>query len=368
MGSLTPQAALLLEQAADEALAGADVGFLKGSSLLVTGATGLVGGALVRAVLRGSARQNLGVTVVLPMRNPSRAGDLFPASGGATRVVAVEWPDLLAPLEAPKADYAVHAAAMTASLDMARRPADTLVSAFESARSFLAWARRAQARKVLFLSSLEMYGAPRSGHPDMAEGDSGHIDPMLPRSSYSEGKRAAETLCAAFAAQHGVPACVARLAQTFGPGAAPGDRRACAQFAHAALAGEDIVLHTAGRTAHNYCHVSDAVAALLVLLQRGVAGEAYNIAREDSYATIRELATRFAEQAGAGSRVVCDQAGAAAFGYAPEVQIRLLTDKLAKLGHRARLGLPRMVDDLLAWYRALSHGAGAGSPPTSERI
>ena len=185
----------------------------------------------------------------------------------------------------------------------------------------------------------------------MDESSNGTLDPARPRSSYPEGKRAAETLCAAAAAQHGVPVCIARLAQTFGPGAAPDDPRAFAQFARAAVAGEDVVLHTAGRTARNYCHVSDAAGAIIALLGAGVPGEAYNVADEASYVTVRELAERFAAAGGRGSRVVFDGAGEAAFGYAPELRIRLLAGKLAALGFRARLGLDRAVSDLLDWYR-----------------
>ena len=77
MGSLTPQAAALLDKAADEALSGVDVSFLKGASLLVTGATGLVGGAFARTVIRASGRQGLGLTIVLPVRDPARARGFF---------------------------------------------------------------------------------------------------------------------------------------------------------------------------------------------------------------------------------------------------------------------------------------------------
>ena len=225
--------------------------------------------------------------------------------------------------------------------------------------------KKSQVRKAVFLSSLEMYGAPPEGRPDVAETSSGLLDPMRPRSSYPEGKRAADTRCASFAAPYGVPVCVARLAQVFGPGSAAGDKRACAQFARAAIAGEDIVLHTPGRTAHNYCHVSDAAGALLALLRDGVPGEAYNVAGDDAYATIRELAEFFAARAGRGSRVVCDQAGAEAYGYAPEMQIRLRTEKLAAIGFRARYGLARMVDDLLAWHRFQLAGPASRQPPAS---
>lgn len=347
MDALTEPAPALLDRTADEAFAGLDASFLRGASVLVTGATGLVGGTFVRALLRASARNGLGLRLVLPMRRCARAAALFPDPC----VRAVEWPGLLAPLEAPPADFAVHAAAMTSSLDMVRRPSETLLAAFEGTRSFLEWARGCAVRKAVLLSSLETYGVPPPGSPDMDETSSGSLDPMSPRSSYPEGKRAAEALCAAYAAQHGLPVCVARLAQTFGPGAEPGDRRAFAQFARAAVAGEPIVLHTAGRTARNYCHVADAAGAILALLGAGVPGEAYNVADEASYVTVRELAERFAAAGGRGSRVVFDGAGEAAFGYAPELRIRLLAGKLAALGFRARLDLDRAVSDLLDWYR-----------------
>ena len=353
MESLTPVATALLDHAADEAFADLDTDPFRGATILVTGATGLVGGAFCRALLRSSAIRGLRLRLLLPARDPIRAAALFPAPDPATRVEPILWPDLLSPLEAPPAEYAVHAATATKSIDMARRPVDTLLAAFEGTRGFLRWATDAKPRKAVFLSSLEIYGTPPENGPDMEESSNGTLDPTRPRSSYPEGKRAAEALCAAAAAQRGVPVCIARLAQTFGPGAAPDDPRAFAEFARAAVSGRDIALHTAGRTARNYCHVSDAAGAILTLLGSGVPGEAYNVANESSFVSIRELAERFAATGGRGSRVICDNAGESVFGYAPELRIRLLSGKLSLLGFQSRLGLDRMVGDLIAWYRAI---------------
>lgn len=349
MGALTSKAEVLLDRVADEALAGVDVGFLHGATILVTGATGLVGGAFCRALLRADASRGLGLTLLLPSRAPARTAAAFPEA----RVEALSWKDLRAPLCAPKADFAIHAAAPTASLDMALRPEDTLLAVFEGTRNFLDWARGAGVKKAVFLSSLEVYGRPPVGRPDVSEGDGGGPDPARPRSSYAEGKRAAETLCTACAVQDGMPVCTARLAQTFGSGAAWDDRRLFGDFARNAVLGRGIILHTTGRTARNYCHLSDAVSALFVLLHVGVPGEAYNVAREDSFVTVRALAERFLARAGGGERVTFDGAGESAHGYAPEMQIRLLTAKLEALGWRARFDLDRMLDDLLEWYRAI---------------
>lgn len=75
--------------------------------------------------------------------------------------------------------------------------------------------------------------------------------------------------------------------------------------------------------------------------------------REDSFVTGRDLAERFLARAGGAEKVAFDGAGESAHGYAPEMQIRLLTAKLKAPGWRARFDLDRMLDDLLEWYRAI---------------
>ena len=71
---------------------------------------------------------------------------------------------------------------------------------------------------MVYLSSLEVYGSPDEKVNYITEKDYGYLDPMQVRSSYSEGKRMAECLCAAYAKEYNVPVSVARLSQTFGAG------------------------------------------------------------------------------------------------------------------------------------------------------
>lgn len=60
----------------------------------------------------------------------------------------------------------------------------------------------------------------------------------------------------------------------------PGENRVFAQFARCAINGEDIVLHTFGKSEGNYCYMRDTVKALIILLVKDVNGEAYNISNE----------------------------------------------------------------------------------------
>lgn len=196
---------------------------------------------------------------------------------------------------------------------------------------------------------MEIYGAPAAD--PVTETDYGYLDPVAVRSSYPEAKRLAENLCISYNREYGVPVKIARLTQTFGPGVAYNDGRVFAEFARAVIERRDIVLKTAGRTARCYCHIDDAVSAIVTILGKGVAGEAYNVANPQTYCTIREMADRLAELHPM-THVILDETDAAARGFAPEFRMRLSTSKLEALGWRPKHGLDAMFADLIADMRA----------------
>ena len=315
---------------------------------IVTGSTGLIGAALVKAL---AAR---GDHVVAAARNIAKAKRLF---GGLTGVDVVEW-DVTRPfdkslqsrlsLPSPSGACLIHAAAETASRGFVERPVETIATIVDGTRNVLELARTARIGKVVFLSTMEVYGAPTSD--PVAEGDFGVLDSAAVRSSYPEAKRLAENLCAAYAKEFGVDVTIARLTQTFGPGVVRGDTRVFAQFAEAVLEKRDIVLHTEGRTARCYCYIDDAVSAILTLAAKGAPGEAYNVANPATFCTIREMADMLAA-AHPPTRVVVDLAGAAGRGYAPEFRMRLSTAKLEALGWKPRTGLLDAYDNLIASWR-----------------
>lgn len=312
---------------------------------IVTGSTGLIGAALVKAL---AAR---GDHVVAAARNIAKAKRLF---GPIEGVDIVEW-DVTRPLDtsllsipSPYGACLIHAAAETASRGFVERPVETIATIVDGTRNVLELARTARIGKVVFLSTMEVYGAPTSD--PVTESDFGVLDPAAVRSSYPEAKRLAENLCAAYAMEFGVDATIARLTQTFGPGVVRGDTRVFAQFAEAVLEKRDIVLHTEGRTARCYCYIDDAVSAILTLAAKGAPGEAYNVANPATFCTIREMAEMLAA-AHPPTRVVVDLAGAAGRGYAPEFRMRLSTAKLEALGWKPRTGLLDAYDNLIASWR-----------------
>jgi nucleoside-diphosphate-sugar epimerase len=186
-------------------------------------------------------------------------------------------------------------------------------------------------------------------HYIVRETDYGYIDPLQVRSSYSEGKRMAEGLCAAYAHEYQVPVKTARLAQTFGAGIARTENRVFAQFARSIMNGEDIVLHTDGSKAHCYCYTSDAALGLLTVLLEGNPAEAYNISNEATFGTIREMAEMLiAAHPESTSRLVFDiPDDANQYGYAPASRMRINAEKLNALGWHAQTDLPEMFERLM---------------------
>ena len=306
---------------------------------LITGSTGLIGAALVRALAaRGDA-------VMAAARNVGKARSMF---GSLKGVEIVEW-DVARPLEARvPADCLIHAAAETASRGFVEKPVETIMTIVGGTRNVLEFARKAHVGKVVFLSTMEVYGLPTAD--PVTESDFGLLDPASARSSYPEAKRLAENLCVAYSREYGVDVTIARLTQTFGPGVVRGDTRVFAQFAEAVLEKRDIVLHTEGRTARCYCYIDDAVSAILTLAEKGASGEAYNVANPETYCTIREMAEMLAA-AHPPTRVVVDLSGAAGRGYAPEFRMRLSTAKLEALGWRPHTALLESYERLIDSWR-----------------
>lgn len=325
---------------------------LRNKRILITGATGLIGGLLVRGLICAGVMRNLNLRVVAAVRNLQKAEEMFEdfLGDGLEFLVC----DILAPIPVEgKLDYIIHGASVTASKEFVDRPVETILTTLKGTENLLNLAREKQVESMVYLSSMEAYGVVDPEHYIVKETDYGYIDPLQVRSSYSEGKRMAEGLCGAYAHEYQVPVKTARLAQTFGAGIARTENRVFAQFARSIMEGTDIVLHTDGSKAHCYCYTSDAMLGLLTVLLKGNNGEAYNISNEATFGTIREMAEMLiAGHPESGSRLVFDiPEDANKFGYAPTSRMLINSEKLNGLGWKAQVDLPEMFARLMAYMK-----------------
>lgn len=315
---------------------------LHDSTIIVTGATGLIGSLFVRCV--GAAVG--GIRWILPVRNAEKARRILaqsPVSPGSVEIIETDLVEFFNITEA-HADYIVHCASPTNGELISKRPAETFLLAVESTRAALDYSRRNAVKGMVYVSSLEYYGQNYSDDP-VSEDMMGYVDRHSPRSSYPLGKQAAEYLCFSYASEFGTLVATARLTQTFGAGVAPDDKRVFAQFARSVIAGNDIVLHTEGRSAKPYCYTTDCIAALVYVLLKGSPGEAYNVATPGTYVSIRQLAETFRDAFNPAINVEVQPRDC---GYAPETRLNLNPAALLELGWTPRHGLVEMLRRLVA--------------------
>jgi nucleoside-diphosphate-sugar epimerase len=325
---------------------------LRGGTALVTGATGLVGGVLVRVLSAADEKYGLNLRLIALGRNKDKGEAL-----ARDCHVAFIRGDIRRPVAsaafADGLDYVIHCAAVTKSADMAAKPVNVIATALDGTRNMLELAREKRCKSFVFLSSMEVYGQTELS--EVRESDLGYLDLSNPRGSYPEAKRLCEMLCVACAAQYGLPVKIARLARTFGAGT-PDDKddtRVANQFVRKALAGEDIELHTPGNSIANCCYTADAARGLLTILLKGENGEAYNVANPAASATVRGMAELVAREicGGAIKVVVRAPEDLPRRGYAPDVGYTLNADKLKALGWSPKYGLAEMYGRMCADWR-----------------
>lgn len=326
---------------------------LENAAILITGATGLIGSLLVKSLLYCSRRNHLDLKILAMIRDHRKAERIFGTDPGG-EIVYVQG-DINDPIAyAGTIDFIIHGAGITESKKMVACPTETFLTAVDGTKHILRLAVEKNVRSVVYISSMEVYGVTDSRKEKIYENDLGFIDHLSVRSSYSEGKRACELLCASYFAEYGVPVKIARLAQTFGAGVPDTDPRVFAQFARSAVNGNDIVLHTQGNSYGNYCYTADTIRGLLCLLTNGQNKEAYTLVNEETTMRIQDMARIVAEKiAGNKIRVVFDiPEDSLQYGYAPDVTTHLSAEKARGLGWTPRYGLEEMYRRMIeSWWR-----------------
>ncbi len=329
---------------------------LANKTVLITGATGLIGKTCVFSLLQLAESRSIDIKVIALVRNAQKAETVFEEFLTHPKLEIAE-SDLSSPIDTKLSpNFIIHAASPTDSKSFVSKPVDIINDIYCGTKNILELARLSKVDGLCFLSTLEVYGT--SDKALLREDDFGNLDSMNPRSSYPLGKRHAECLCAGYASQYNVPIFVARLGQTFGPGVIAEDERVFAQFARRIINGQDIILHTPGNTVRSYCSLDDAVVALFYLLFRGEAGLAYNVANPHIKISIREMAQLFVDNFGDERCSVIinklDPKELADRGYALTSYSLLDTSRLESLGFEAKTGVIEMASGLIHSLQARS--------------
>ena len=310
-----------------------DILRLSGKSLLITGATGMIGSCLVDMLICYNRINKENKCRIYAMnRNSLAAKKRFEYCNEEDCVYFIEG-DVSEDLpELPeKTDFIIHAASNADPVRMALYPVNTLLANVNGTKNLIEYGMAHGMERFLYVSSGEMYGQPDEQLSDFTEDYCGPINHAVPRACYPAGKRAAEVLCQSYISQYGIDAVIVRPCHIFGPTMKLTDSRALAEFFRNAVNGERIQLKSAGLLERSHCYSIDAVNAMLYVLLRGKSGEAYNIADRNNQMRIRDFAQILSEIAGTELCFVSPN-DVEAKGYSASSRMVLSEDKLQALG------------------------------------
>lgn len=322
---------------------------LKDRSIMISGATGLVGSFLIDVIMEKNA-EGLGCTVYALGRNEQRAKERFSYCDNG-KLVFIPY-DINKPLsrdDLGTVDYILHLASNTHPMAYATDPIGTITTNIIGVQNMLDFAAAHNATRCAFTSSCEIYGENRGDVEKFDESYCGYIDCNTMRAGYPEAKRCGEALCQAYIKQKGLDIVIPRLTRSYGPTLLKTDTKALSQFIGKGVRGEDIVLKSAGTQYYSYLYIADTVSGLLTVLLKGETGEAYNIADEKSDIMLKDLAAIIAEKA--GTKVIFELPDEVEkSGYSTATKARLDSAKISRLGWTAKYdirgGIYRTVDIL----------------------
>ena len=261
----------------------------KDKTVLVTGASGMIGSYFVYTLLKLNELYSANVHIKAFIRNPKKL-DEYIKNNENVEVLVGDITDLC-PLEVEgPVDYIIHAASPASPKIMSQYPVMTNLANTLGAIRTLDLAMNKNSSGYLFISSREIYGQPNENQEEFTEeGLLGQVNPLVPRNGYAEGKKAAENLCCGYHEEFGLNTKIVRLAHTYGPGMSITDGRVQADFLNDVIHNRNIVLKSDGSSVRTYTYIADAIKAMLKILVNSKE-IVYNIADEGSKTSIRELA------------------------------------------------------------------------------
>ena len=308
---------------------------LENRTILITGASGMIGSYLMYTLTALNDLQSYNIKIVALVRDKNKIPMYLK---GRPDIVVLEQDVCERIMFNEKVDYIIHAASPASPKIMKEKPVDTIMANTIGTFNTLKLANNNNIQAYLYISSREVYGEPYEGQEIFDENTYGFVDPLLPRSCYPEGKKAAETMCVSFKEQYGLNVKIARPAHTYGPGMSIYDGRVQADFLKNVVNNENIIMKSNGESVRTYTYISDVISGIFYVLLNSD-DVVYNMADENAKITIKglaELLVNLYPERGlkVEMKIDNDQKGCAPFKLGI-----INSDKLKKLGWCPKISL-----------------------------
>ena len=263
---------------------------------LITGGAGFIGSYLAeRLILRGDQ------VVVFDNLSTGNAKNLSAINQKINFVQGNILDDLAINRLVAESDYVVHLAAALGVFNIVNEPLNSLKTNLQGSEIVLEACDKYR-KPVLVASTSEIYG--KNDKVPLNEEDDriiGH--PLKSRWSYSEAKAVDESLAYFYYLENKLPIRIVRFFNTVGPRQVGHYGMVVPRFVSAALKSEPLSVYGSGNQIRCFCHVDDAVRALLLVMDSDKAvGEVFNVGNNQQI-TIMELAKKVIELTGSSSTI-----------------------------------------------------------------
>jgi len=304
---------------------------IENKTILITGATGLIGTFLIDLLMYRNLKYNDNINIYAVGRNKEKAIIRFKEYFDSPFFIFLQ-KDIQYQFDFNiSVDYIIHGASNTHPIAYATEPINTIMLSVLGTKSILDYASIHNVKRTLFLSTVEIYGENRGDVETFSEDYCGYVDCNTLRAGYPEGKRAAEALCQAYIKEKNVDIVIARCCRVFGPTMGNDDSKAIAQFIKNAVNGQNITLKGKGDQQFSYSYVADICSAILFLLLHGEKAQAYNISNDDCNLSLLKIANILSENT--GNEIVYDiPSSVESAGYSKATKALLNSSKLRGLG------------------------------------
>ena len=271
----------------------------RGKVFYVSGASGYVGSFIVRSLLWANKKGNLGMKIIAAGRSKELLKEVYASdtkSIGKRKALQFHEYSLTERIcYRGRIDYIIHTAAPTSPDYFKKQPKATRKAIVDGTHNMLKLARRKHVKGMVHLSTMEAMGngdfsAPRS------EDALGVIDAHNPANSCRVSKRYTEELCAIFAKKWHVAVSVARLARIISANVTFGSTRIEAELARCVVKKQPLSVPNKGNRVQSCCYITDAVIAILGLLQHGSPAAVYNVANAQFLQSWKETVEMLAKR------------------------------------------------------------------------
>lgn len=255
----------------------------KNSTILITGATGMVGAYLALSIYEANKVGSYNIRPILLGRNSDKAEQLF----GSTKDFYSQ--DIRSPLTIDEpVDFIIHTASPVGPTMFENQPVDVISVNVESTLSLLDYAVKHNCKRFLLASTHEIYGNVEGVQFETSA--LSLADSMKHRSCYILGKQVAENILASYSKQHGIHTMSARLSRLYGPLMNLESGLFVCDFMKNVLSDDPVNISGNPTLIRPLTYIKDSTIAMLTILAYGENSQAYNVQAEE-IPTIFDIAT-----------------------------------------------------------------------------